>query len=395
MTYQRKQYDILLSRIKEPRNKIQVLVGPRQVGKSTLIDQVLEKCTIPYTLVKADNVEQSDKGWVNRVWKSARGLMVARNEQEHLLVIDEIQKIANWSEAVKEEWDWDCSNHIALKVILLGSSRVMIQSGLKESLAGRFELIRMGHWSFGEMRQAFGFSLDEYIYFGGYPGSVGFIHDEARWKRYIKDSIVSPAMEKDVILTTNIYKPILMKRLFQLGCGYSSKELSLAKMLGQLQDAGNVTTLASYLEILRQCQLLCGLQKYAHDDVRKYNSVPKFEVYNNALLSAFQRERYENIRSNAELWGRWVESAVGAHLLGLSEEEDYQIYYWRERNNEVDFIVATDSGCVALEVKSGRKTTNRGMSLFESKFHPIHSYIIGTGGISFEDFLLNDVTKLF
>lgn len=395
MVFKRKQYDTLISRINEPRNKIQVLLGPRQVGKSTLIDQVLAECSIPYTLAKADNVESSDRGWINRVWQSARGTIVAKHEKEHLLVIDEIQKIANWSESVKEEWDWDCTNHINLKVILLGSSRLMLQSGLKESLAGRFELIRMGHWSFGEMNQAFGITLDEFIYYGGYPGSAAFIKDEARWKRYIKDSIVAPAIEKDVILTSNIYKPILMKRLFQLGCGYSSMELSLSKLLGQLQDIGNVTTLAGYLDILNQCQLLCGLQKYARDDARKYNSSPKFEVYNNALLSAFRRERFEKIRCDAELWGRWVVSAVGAHLLGSAEEEDYQVYYWRERNNEVDYIVVADEACIALEVKSGRRTTNKGISLFETKFHPTHSYIIGTGGISLEDFLSNNTSQLF
>lgn len=395
MIFKRKQYDVIISRINEPRNKIQVLLGPRQVGKSTLIDQVLADCSIPFTLVKADNVESTDNGWINRVWQSVRGTMTVNLQKEHLLVIDEIQKIANWSEAVKEEWDWDCSNHIELKVVLLGSSRLMLQSGLKESLAGRFELIRMGHWSYSEMRQAFGLTLDEYIYFGGYPGSTAFIRDEARWKRYIKDSIVAPAIEKDIILTSNIYKPVLMKRLFQLGCGYSSMELSLTKMLGQLQDAGNVTTLANYLDILNQCELLCGLQKYSSDEARKYNSAPKFEVYNNALLTAFHRERFEKIRSDAEMWGRWVESAVGAHLLSLSDEEDYQVYYWRERDNEVDFIVVADGECIALEVKSGRRTTNKGISLFETKFHPKHSYIIGTGGISLDDFLRIDITQLF
>lgn len=395
MAFKRKQYDTILSRINEPRNKIQVLLGPRQIGKSTLIDQVLAECSIPHTLAKADNVESSDNSWINRIWESARGTMIAKQENEHLLVIDEIQKIDNWSESVKAEWDWDCTNHINLKVILLGSSRLMLQSGLKESLAGRFELVRMGHWSFSEMQQAFGLTIDEYIYYGGYPGSAAFIKDESRWKRYVKDSIVAPAIEKDVILTSNIYKPILMKRLFQLGCSYSSMELSLTKMLGQLQDAGNVTTIAGYLDLLNQCQLLCGLQKYAQDDSRKYNSAPKFEVYNNALLTAYHRERYEKIRSNSEIWGRWVESAIGAHLLSSSEEEDYQVYYWRERDYEVDFIVATDCGCIALEVKSGHKTTNKGISKFETKFHPSHTYIIGTGGISIEDFLLSDITQLF
>ena len=393
MEFQRKQFDIVLSRINEPRGKIQVIIGPRQVGKSTLMDQVLARTSIPYTLAKADNVDPNDLNWIKRVWESARGTMIVKNQTEHLLVIDEIQKIIHWSDAVKEEWDWDCSNHLPLKVILLGSSRLMIQSGLNESLAGRFELIRMGHWTYAEMHDAFGFSLDQYIYFGGYPGAAQFIQDETRWKRYIKDSIITPAIEKDIKLTTNIYKPVLMKRLFHLSCNYSAKELSLTKMLGQLQDAGNVTTLANYLGILEQCQLVCGLQKYANDEARKYNSSPKYQVFNNALLTANQRGKFETIRTDADLWGRWVESAIGAHLLSTAEEQDYQVFYWRERDNEVDFIVATDDGCVAFEVKSGRRKMNSGMKEFAKAFKPLHSYIIGTGGISLEDFLQSDVIQ--
>lgn len=271
MEYRRKQSDIVLARICEPRGKIQAIVGPRQVGKSTLMDQVLSVCSVPYTLAKADNVDPLDIGWIKRTWESARGIMIAKSQPEHLLVIDEIQKITHWSDAVKEEWDWDTTNKLNLKVVLLGSSRLMLQSGLRESLAGRFELIRMPHWSYEEMKEAFGFSLDQYIYFGGYPGAATFLSDEKRWKRYMKDSIIAPAIERDITMTTNIYKPILMKSLFHLGCSYSAHELSLSKMLGQLQDSGNVTTLAGYLDILGQSELLCGLQKYANDDSRKYN----------------------------------------------------------------------------------------------------------------------------
>lgn len=392
MEFQRKHFDIVSSRIREPRGKIQVVIGPRQVGKSTLMDQVLAKTTIPYTLAKADNVNPQDISWIKHVWESARGTIVAKKQTEHLLVIDEIQKIRNWSEAVKEEWDWDCSNQVPLKVVLLGSSRLMIQSGLSESLAGRYELIRMGHWSLQEMQTAFGFSLDQYIYFGGYPGAARYVGDETRWKRYIKDSIIAPAIEQDIKMTTNIYKPVLMKRLLHLSCNYSAQELSLNKMLGQLQDAGNVTTLANYLGILEQCQMVGGLQKYANDEARKYNSSPKYQVFNNALMTANNRGKFETIRSDADKWGRWVESAIGAHLFSGAEENDYSVFYWRERDDEVDFIVATDDGCVAFEVKSGRRKMNCGMKEFTKAFHPLHAYIIGTGGISFDDFLSTDVT---
>lgn len=392
--YVRKYYNDVLGRINEKRNKIQVIVGPRQVGKTTLMDQVLEKVTIPYTLTKADGIKPKDSGWIHRTWESVRGLMKIKHEQTHLLVIDEIQKIDQWSEGVKTEWDWDTHNNVNIKLILLGSSRLMLQSGLKESLAGRFELIRMGHWSFKEMSDAFGLSLDEYIYFGGYPGAAGFLPDESRWKRYIKDSIAAPAIENDILQTSNIYKPALIKQLFELGCKYSSEELSLTKVAGQLQDEGNVTTLASYLDLLDQCQLISGLQKYANDDARKYNSIPKFQVYNNALLSAFQRKSYAAVRVDAKLWGRWVESAVGAHLLSQAEDEDLKVFYWRERDDEVDYIVQSDDSCIAIEVKSGRRGMNNGLPKFAEKFNPIHSYIIGTGGIPLDVFLASSITEL-
>ena len=284
MNYIREQYHTLKARMLEPRRFMQVLAGPRQVGKSTLVGQVLQDISIPHSLELADAVAPADSDWIHRVWEAARTTMTLRGETERLLVIDEIQKIDNWSEVVKREWDADTHKRVNLKVVLLGSSRLLLKRGLTESLAGRFELIRLGHWSYKEMHDAFGVTLDEYIYFGGYPGAAHLIGDEKRWRKYIKDSLVAPAIEKDVLMTSNIYKPALMKQLFELGCGYSAEILSLTKLMGQLQDAGNVTTLASYLELLDQCALLTGLHKYAHDDARKRGSSPKYQVYNNALL---------------------------------------------------------------------------------------------------------------
>lgn len=394
MEFIRNHCEIIKRRIEEPRCVIQVLVGPRQVGKSTLMQQVLHDTVIPYVSVSADTVGRNDLKWIHNVWESVRASMNISQSKEYLLVIDEIQKIENWSEQVKLEWDWDTIRRLNIKVVLLGSSRLMLMSGLKESLAGRFELVRMGHWSFQEMRQAFGFGIEQYIYFGGYPGAARYVGDEQRWKRYVKDSIVKPAIDKDVVMTSNIYKPALMRQLFMIGCKYSAELLSLTKVVGQLQDAGNVTTAASYLNILEECQMLCGLQKYAYDEARKYNSIPKFQVFNNALLSAFQRQNFDSSRKDPELWGRWVESSVGAHLVSQAEENDYHVFYWRNRDKEVDFVVLADDGCIALEVKSGRRSSNTGMAEFAKAFNPVHSYIIGTGGISLDDFLSCNVTDL-
>ncbi len=394
MEYLRKQYNTLKERIEEPRKFIQVIAGPRQVGKSTLVSQVLRQIELAYMMEVADGVDSKDTDWIRRVWESARTTMQLRKEKVFLLVIDEIQKIDNWSDAVKREWDEDTRMGLNLKVVLLGSSRLLLKKGLTESLAGRYELIRLGHWSYLEMQEAFGFTLDEYIYFGGYPGPAHLIKDERRWKKYVKDSLVAPAIEKDVIMTSNIYKPALMKRLFELGCGYSAEVLSLTKLIGQLQDAGNVTTLAGYLEILNQCSLLAALQKYAKDDARKYNSIPKYQVYNNALMTAYKGRTFEKDRIDPRVWGRWVESAVGAYLLSMAEELEYQLYYWREGTDEVDFIIVTGGECIAIEVKSGRRGMNSGLPKFVKAFHPKRSFVVGTSGVSLEDFLKSDLEEL-
>lgn len=394
MEYIRRQYTTLKERIEEPRKFIQVIAGPRQVGKTTLVNQVLRQIELAYAVEVADGVDAKDTDWIRRVWDSARTAMLFRKEKEYLLVIDEIQKIANWSEAVKKEWDEDTRKGVNLKVVLLGSSRLLLKKGLTESLAGRYELIRLGHWRYQEMRDAFGFTLDEYVYFGGYPGPAHLIRNERRWKKYVKDSLVAPAIDKDVIMTSNIYKPALMKRLFELGCGYSAEILSLTKLIGQLQDAGNVTTLAGYLEILNQCSLLAALQKYARADARKYNSIPKYQVYNNALMTAYKGQTFENDRTDPKVWGRWVESAVGAYLLSMAEELDYQLYYWREGDDEVDFIIANGGESVAIEVKSGRRGMNSGLPKFVKAFQPKLSFVVGTSGVSLEDFLSSDLDAL-
>ena len=371
-----------------------VLAGPRQVGKSTLVRQVVQELTIPYSVEVADAVDPKDSDWIRRIWEGARTTMTLRGEQERLLVIDEIQKIDNWSEVVKREWDEDTRRHIQLKVVLLGSSRLLLKKGLTESLAGRFELIRLGHWSYHEMHEAFGITLDQFIYFGGYPGAAPLVEDEKRWRKYIKDSLVAPSIEKDVLMTSTIYKPALMKQLFELGCSYSAEMLSLTKLMGQLQDAGNVTTLAAYLGLLDQCTLLKGLQKYAHDDARKRSSIPKYQVYNNALLTAYKGRSFLTDRTDTKLWGHWVESAIGAHLIGSAEELDYQIFYWRESSLEVDFILVNKGEVTAIEVKSDRRGMNSRLPAFAKTFHPHRSFVVGTGGVSIEDFLSSDLEAL-
>jgi predicted AAA+ superfamily ATPase len=392
--FKRAQITELEKRMAEPRNKIQVISGPRQVGKSTMVKQALQETTIPYMLVSADNVDHANTAWIGEMWATARARMKVLKAEEYLLVIDEVHKLDNWSEAVKKEWDEDTFRDVNLKAIILGSSRLLLKDGLTESLAGRYELIRMPHWSYSEMKEAFGFDVDQFIYFGGYPGSAMYVGDERRWSKYIKDSIVAPAIEKDVLWTKTVYKPALIRQLFELGCAYSSEELSLNKMLGQLQDAGNVTTLSGYLTTLDESRLLCGLMKYASDKARKYNSVPKLMVYNTALFSVQSGMTFKAAFTTPKLWGRWVESAVGAHLLNQADEYDYKLYYWREKEDEVDFVIEYNKQCIAIEVKSGRRTTNEGLPKFVERFNPVHSFIVGSGGIPVEEFLTWDIGNL-
>ena len=393
--YKRSQFYELKSRIQEERYKIQVVTGPRQVGKSTMVRQVLEDVDIPHLSVSADGVDKDNKGWISEIWQSARSIMEIGHHKQFILALDEIHKINNWSEMVKKEWDKDTMDHIDIKVILLGSSRLLIKDGLTESLAGRYELIRMGYWSYDEMHDAFDVTLNQFIYFGGYPGAVRFYGKETRWRRYIMDGIIDPIINLDIRTTKIIYKPELMKRLLETGCLYSGKEISLTKLLGQLQEKGNVTTLASYLTTLNEAEILCGLQKYANDECRKYNSIPKLCVYNTGLLSALSGRSFENVFTSPQDWGRWVESAVGAHLLGKAEEEDYRVYYWRYNKLEVDFIIERNRQLVAIEVKSGMETTNSGLQVFNDKFHPHRSLIVAPNGLPIEEFLRINPATLF
>lgn len=395
MAYIHTNYHTLTSRLKEPRHFIQVLMGPRQVGKTTVVKQVVKDINIPYSLFSADNTPTNDSTWISTVWSTARSIMKGRGYKDYILVIDEIQKIANWSEAVKKEWDYDTWNDIELKVILLGSSRVMLEKGLSESLAGRYEEIRMSHWRYNEMKDAFGMSLNEYIYYGGYPGAAGLIKDPDRWTAYISSSIVDATINKDILNDTIITKPALLRQVFELGASYSSQELSLTKMLGQLNDAGNTTTVANYLKILSDSGMLCALQKYSNDQARKRASAPKFQVYNNALHSLYAFNTLEELALLPKQWGRHFESAIGAHLASFAFTERYNLYYWRDNNMEVDYILQKNGKLIAIEVKSNNESHTAGLDAFNQRFHPQSTIIVGQSGMSAEDFLSISPSQLF
>lgn len=393
--YKRAEYQTIKGRLEEKRKFIQVVMGPRQVGKSTVVKQVLQDLSVPYQLFSADNVPASNTAWVSNCWSAVRSLKENRELESIILVIDEIQKIANWSEVVKKEWDDDTFHDRNIKVLLLGSSRVLLEKGLSESLGGRFEEIRMTHWSFPEMRDCFGFTLDQYLFYGGYPGAAELIGDSDRWEQYIQSAIIDATINKDILMNTPISKPALLRQTFELGASYSGELLSLNKMLGSLQDAGNTVTLAGYINLLSESGMLCGLQKYSIDTARRRASIPKFQVYNNALKMVYNPHTFEQAIMDRKGWGRIFESGIGAWIVSQAFIHRFEVFYWRERSEEVDFILRKKGTVVAIEVKSDAEKNTEGLGTFRDMFHPKAAFIVGDGGISAEDFLTMDIRKLF
>lgn len=392
---QRSYFQTIKNRLNEPRSFIQVLYGPRQVGKTTLIKQVLDEISAPFLFATADDIIGADGVWLRTTWNEARLKIKTAKYTDFVLVIDEIQKIENWSEIVKKEWDSDTFNDIPIKLVILGSSSLLIQKGLTESLAGRFEAIAITHWSFTEMNEAFDFDIDDYIWFGGYPGSAKLIKDEERWKQYIRTSLIETSISRDILMLSQIEKPALLRRLFNIGCSYSAQILSLTKVQGELMEKGNITTLSNYLSLLKSAGLLCGLEKFSGDIIRTRSSKPKFQVFNNALISAQSELTKDMAKNDHKLWGRLVESAIGMHLLNKTYTENFNLYYWNENSNEVDFVIEKGDKIIGIEVKSGKDSTNNGMAIFESKFHPTALYTVGTNGIPIKDFLRSNPSNLF
>jgi predicted AAA+ superfamily ATPase len=392
---ERDQLQAFTKRILEPRKFIQVLMGPRQVGKTTMAAQMLKKIKGPYIFESADAVSAINSTWIEQKWETARLKMRVQSAKEFILVIDEVQKIPNWSETVKSLWDRDTLNGTDIKLVLLGSSRLLLHKGLTESLAGRFETMYLGHWSFSEMEKAFNWTPDQYAWFGGYPGGAELTGDEDRWKNYINNSLIETSVSKDILMLTRVDKPALLKRLFELGCHYSGQILSFTKIQGQLQDAGNTTTLSHYLSLLDTAGLLAGIEKYAANVIRKRSSSPRFQVHNNALLSAQKNENFEEIMQKPAEWGHIIESSVGAHLINHTISQNYSVYYWRERNDEVDFVLERRGKLIAVEVKSNDSQNNRGLEVFKNKFMPDKLYLVSNRGLSWQEFLRISPVELF
>ncbi|MCX6100246.1 MAG: ATP-binding protein [Candidatus Bipolaricaulota bacterium] len=375
--YERSQAAVLGDRLSEPRRFLQVVAGPRQAGKTTLVRQALAAWGERARYASADEPTLRDRAWIAGQW---------------VLALDEIQKVPGWSETVKRLWDEDTAAKTPLRVVVLGSAPLLIQRGLSESLAGRFEILHVPHWTFVEMQAAFWFTLDQYILYGGYPGSAPLIGEPERWARYIKDSLIETTVSRDVLLLTRVDKPALLRQLFELGCRYSGQILSYTKMLRQLQDAGNTTTLAHYLELLAGAGMLAGLPKYSGSAVRQRGSSPKLQVLNNALMSVQSGLTLEEAHEDPAYWGRLTESAVGAHLANAAAPGECRLSYWRDKNREVDFVVEARRKLFAVEVKSGRRRdVLPGLAAFTQAEKRARPILIGGDGIPVEEALSRPV----
>ncbi len=383
----RSEFSLIKKRLTEKRRFIQVVLGPRQVGKTTLVLQVLKSLNCPRLYFSADKVLAGDAAWLSSCWNAARLEAKKHPKEDVVLAIDEVQKVENFSEVVKREWDEDTREKRPIKVLLLGSSRALMVSGLSESLVGRFEEIRMTHWTYEEMKKAYGFTLDEFIFYGGYPGAATLIpKEEDRWKAYVQAAILEATVNRDIFEDNRIANAALLRRTLQLGVRYSGKILSLTKLLGELQGKGNTATIASYLEKLNEAGLLGALPKFSIDCARYRASIPKFQVWNNALCAAYFSESFQEIRQDSAIWGRCVESAVGAYLVSQGFREHFHVMYWREGNDEVDFVLKIKGKLIALEVKSNSEKRAKGLEKFSKMFHPDKVYIVGDGGLSLDVF---------
>ena len=411
MLYEREQISTLLRRLDEEPERLIVVAGPRQTGKTTLVRQALNRIGRPCSYVLVDEpasvslpsrfdpvgIEFPDDGapsiagerdtrWLVRLWERARR-EADRSERGFVLALDEIQKISDWSATIKGLWDADRRHGRRLHVILLGSAPLLMQRGMSESLAGRYEIVRLTHWSFAEMSEAFGFDFPSYIYFGGYPGATTMIREQDRWRAYVTDAIVEPNIERDILALQRVDKPALLKRLFELGALYSGQILSYTKMTGQLQDAGNTTTLARYLDLLAKAGLIAGIPNSAGAERRRRASSPKLNVLNTGLMSALSGYTFEEAKADRTFWGRLVESAVGAHLFNSGAPEA-RLHYWRYRNREVDFVLRRGPRIAGVEVKSGaRRSAPSGLEAFGRQFEGAATVLAGEGGTPLSEFL--------
>ena len=344
-----KQLDV---NIAAKNSLIQVIIGPRQVGKTTTILNYLEqhlKNKAHY--VSADQIFHSTPQWVEEQWRFA-------HQQNKMLIIDEIQKCENWPEIIKSLWDEFKRKKIELKCVLLGSSSLQIQKGLTESLTGRFQLIYAYHWNYKESHDGYGLNFEQYLKFGGYPGSYQFLNTQ-NWESFVKNSIVSTVIEKDILQYSTVKSPTLFKQAFEILISYPAQEISYTKLLGQLQNKGNVELIKYYIRLYEGAFLVRSLEKFSNKKIKIKTSSPKILPMAPCLYFLNILDEY-----SSEERGHAFELLVGTQLVRTGHE----LYYWREGKYEVDYILKKGKKIWAIEVKSGRNKTTSGLQKFRDEY---------------------------
>ena len=408
--------DILKYLDGKPKHML-MLWGPRQSGKSTLIQQTLRHYPGPYQYINVDDFEpehiidfpelmQKPKSsrlslWMREHWQKARSCAQA-SSQPFVLVIDEVQMIPNWAQRVKGMYDRDRWDGHQVHVVLLGSSPRNLQKGISESLLGRFYPMDIPHWSYSEMKEAFGFSVDDYIFYGGYPGAASYAGPDQylEWKNYVQTAVIDGNLERDIFELIEIHYPDVMDQVFKIGAHASSQLMDIKKVIEKFtyetqqqlkkEDFPHILVMR-YLTILSKVSMLTSITKYARDPFKRRRT-PKFQVLNTGLMSATHTLTFEEAKQSPAYWGRLAESAVGAHLLNTLHPSA-SLHYWRYNGDEVDFVVDRTITLTAIEVKTAKKNKPlKGLQTFCQKFPVTRSLVVGTGGISFEEFLSKPAT---
>ncbi len=394
MKFERSLVKVLLRALGKRSAVFQVIIGPRQVGKTTIAHQVLKKLPYPSVYASADSPLPPGPEWIETQWRFAE-VELKKSKKPVILVLDEVQKVRGWGELLKRLWDNARQVRQDIRLVVLGSSALLMNEGLTESLAGRFFLNRCYHWTYYECKESFGWDLKKWLYFGGYPGAAAFTDDESEWKRYVTDSLIEAVLARDVLQMQKITKPALLRHLFALAATFPAQIFSYNKMLGQLQDAGNTTTLAHYLKLLETAFLVSGLELFSRGQIRKRGSSPKMILWNNALVNALSIKTFKESVRDEVWWGRLVENAAGAHFCNSLPGSEYNLTYWREADREVDFVITRGAEIWAVEVKSGRGGKSSGLERFRPRYPNARVLVIGGPGIPLEKFFLEPAETWF
>jgi hypothetical protein len=391
----------LAGRLAEPApGYIQVLVGPRQVGKTTLLLEIASRWRGQAVYVAADAAEASLPGWWEEQWRTVERLA---KDKPAVILFDEIQYLSNWNRILKAKHDQIRRRRVPVHVVVSGSSSLRIGAGTKETMAGRFERLQLLHWPARELAKRFHLNpaeaVEQIIRYGSYPGAIPLLKDFPRWRAYIRDSIIEPATGRDILATEPIRRPALLRQLFAVSVAHPAQIVSLQKICGQLTDQGALQTVAHYLHVLEEAFLVTAVHKYSERALRRRSSPPKLVVLNQAFLSAAAGEASPTPERQPEQWGRWIENACIAHAFNSGQG----VYYWRAEPLEVDLITDGSWGRWAIEIKTGNYGVQHltGLLEFCRRYPEYRPFVLcdpgsegtareaGIGAKSWSDFLLD------